>query len=197
MVQDDVDTSVWAPDVQAFTRMFYARYGQGPPGQTPWRLGRGLQPRFSDAATGAAAGAGDDSDTFLTKAHTDIQARPSPLEWQRLELQQLELQRKVVITKQQDTSSEPSSSRHAPLLHVHLSEILTPAEMDLRVPLSGCQAAQQTHVSCQKHHLQTHTVSTPLLYAPPVPYASPLPPLLCVSQARPLNRRRLPSWGEI
>eukprot|EP00892_Ulva_mutabilis_P009077 jgi/Ulvmu1/6541/UM003_0175.1 len=69
--EGDIDTSVWAGDVQAYTRMFYARYGAGPPGQTPWRLGRGLKARFHDAKGSPQSGA--DTDTFMTKAHVEIQ----------------------------------------------------------------------------------------------------------------------------
>lgn len=71
VLQGDIDTSVWAGDVQAYTRMFYARYGAGPPGQTPWRLGRGLKARFHDSKTSPQDG--QDTDTFLTKAHIEIQ----------------------------------------------------------------------------------------------------------------------------
>jgi hypothetical protein len=70
-MQDDIDTSVWAPDVQQYTRMFYARYGMGPAGHTPWRLGRGLRPQAPKA--GALKGSSDDTSTFLTKAHLDLQ----------------------------------------------------------------------------------------------------------------------------
>lgn len=76
-VQDDIDTSVWSPDVQSYTRMFYARYGRGDPGKTPWRLGRGLNPLaspgFKSLQQDDAAAA--DTDTFMTKAHMDLQAR--------------------------------------------------------------------------------------------------------------------------
>jgi hypothetical protein len=73
-MQDDIDTSVWSPDVQAYTRMFYARYGRGDPGKTPWRLGRGLNPLTSGSFKSLAPNAGQpDTDTFMTKAHMDIQ----------------------------------------------------------------------------------------------------------------------------
>lgn len=51
--------------------MFYARYGAGPPGQTPWRLGRGLKARSRDPK--ACPQSGEDTDTFMTKAHIEIQ----------------------------------------------------------------------------------------------------------------------------
>ena len=51
--------------------MFYARYGAGPPGQTPWRLGRGLKARVHDSKAGLQSGG--DTDTFMTKAHVEIQ----------------------------------------------------------------------------------------------------------------------------
>lgn len=70
-MQGDIDTSVWAEDVHAYTRMFYARYGAGPPGQTPWRLGRGLKARASGSKAGVQGGG--DTDTFMTKAHVEIQ----------------------------------------------------------------------------------------------------------------------------
>jgi hypothetical protein len=57
-LQDDINTSVWAPGVQAYTRMFYARYGAGTPGQTPWRLGRGLQAPSGHAPASAPARGG-------------------------------------------------------------------------------------------------------------------------------------------
>jgi hypothetical protein len=53
--------------------MFYARYGAGPPGQTPWRLGRGLKPRFADRKPDAALEKDDDTNTFMTRAHIDLQ----------------------------------------------------------------------------------------------------------------------------
>ena len=64
---------MWSPDVQSYTRMFYARYGRGPPGQTPWRLGKGLRPRFSDKQSISTTGLQGDTNTFLTAAHTEIQ----------------------------------------------------------------------------------------------------------------------------
>lgn len=70
-MQSDVDTSVWAGDVQAYTRMFYARYGMGPPGATPWRLGRGLQPQHKHQMQAG----GKDTDTFMTRAHIEIQEK--------------------------------------------------------------------------------------------------------------------------
>lgn len=51
--------------------MFYARYGAGPPGQTPWRLGRGLKARADASKAGLQSGS--DTDTFMTKAHVEIQ----------------------------------------------------------------------------------------------------------------------------
>lgn len=72
--QEEIDTSVWSPEVQTYTRLFYARYGRGPPGQTPWRMGRGLQAKFVDSTASATAdGTNVDTDTFLTAAHTEIQ----------------------------------------------------------------------------------------------------------------------------
>jgi hypothetical protein len=66
-----VDTSVWASDVQAYTRMYYARYGIGPPGATPWRLGRGLKPQKMLQTQQD----GKDTDTFMTRAHIEIQEK--------------------------------------------------------------------------------------------------------------------------
>ena len=89
-MQDSIDTSIWAPEVQAYTRMFYARYGASPPGQTPWRLGRGLQPadgidtpcshrpdskrssvRGTPSSEPAEPHVDVTSGTFLTAAHLD------------------------------------------------------------------------------------------------------------------------------
>lgn len=61
---------MWAGDVQAYTRMFYARYGAGPPGATPWRLGRGLKPQNAREQVD-----GQDTDTFMTRAHIEIQRK--------------------------------------------------------------------------------------------------------------------------
>jgi hypothetical protein len=69
-MQAAVDTSVWAGDVQAYTRMFYARYGKGPPGATPWRLGRGLKPKHAIEQPND-----QDTDTFMTRAHIEIQEK--------------------------------------------------------------------------------------------------------------------------
>lgn len=67
--------------------MFYARYGNGPPGQTPWRLGRGLHTRFTKAPSVTTLGDnGDDTVTFLTKAHLELQdkvPRTSLALWQQ------------------------------------------------------------------------------------------------------------------
>lgn len=62
---------MWAGDVQSYTRMFYARYGAGPPGATPWRLGRGLRPQKN--LRGQLEG--KDTDTFMTRAHIEIQEK--------------------------------------------------------------------------------------------------------------------------
>lgn len=35
--EDEIDTAIWSKDVRRFTRLHYARYGNGPPGKTPWR----------------------------------------------------------------------------------------------------------------------------------------------------------------
>jgi hypothetical protein len=52
--------------------MFYARYGMGPPGHTPWRLGRGLRPQATEALK-AGSGSNDTSTFNLTKAHMELQ----------------------------------------------------------------------------------------------------------------------------
>ena len=51
--------------------MFYARYGAGPPGATPWRLGRGLKP----PKKAQVRLDGKDTDTFMTRAHIEIQEK--------------------------------------------------------------------------------------------------------------------------
>jgi hypothetical protein len=52
--------------------MFYARYGMGPAGHTPWRLGRGLRP-LAPGALKSGAGSDDTSTFNLTKAHIELQ----------------------------------------------------------------------------------------------------------------------------
>jgi hypothetical protein len=51
--------------------MYYARYGAGPPGATPWRLGRGLKSQKLLQAQQD----GKDTNTFMTRAHIEIQEK--------------------------------------------------------------------------------------------------------------------------
>lgn len=63
--EDQIDTDIWSKDVRRFTRLHYARYGNGPPGKTPWR-GASLEASLKNNHLDGEA---NDCKTFLTETH--------------------------------------------------------------------------------------------------------------------------------
>lgn len=167
---------MWAGDVQAYTRMFYARYGAGPPGATPWRLGRGLQPQKKLQAQLD----GKDTDTFITRAHIEIQ--------EKLQHTSLDLW--------QQFSSSPIESVDLDIIKMWAEAMRPRSIHDLKPMLMLCQSLLRDLASVHKEQLvhvreeMQQTLDHQLLQAKTEQQAREN---VC-SQSLPGNVKYMPAW---
>jgi hypothetical protein len=161
--------SIWAKDVQAYTRMFYARYGNGPPGQTPWRLGRGLHSRFTKAPSVTTRDdADDDPSTSLTKAHLELQEKvphTSLTLWQQYSSVPIEAVDLKVI-KQWATAMRPRSIHDLKPMLILCQALLRDmstvfeGEMDAAGKALKVEHAEQLSAAARQHATQTQVLSS-------------------------------------